>query len=59
MQKQEPLTGGSCFLMMYSIVVLLKHDLVDEFKWKIFPITPSGVIFANYERAGDVKTGSV
>lgn len=66
------------------IQTLLKHDLVDEFCLKIFPITlgvgkrlfvegtipaafklstkslitPSGVIFANYERAGEVKTGS-
>ena len=65
------------------IQTLLKHDLVDELKLKIFPITlgvgkrlfdggaipaafrlasssftPSGVIAANYERAGEVKTGS-
>ncbi|HYE59593.1 MAG TPA: dihydrofolate reductase family protein, partial [Candidatus Kapabacteria bacterium] len=65
------------------IQTLMKHDLVDEFWLKIFPITlgsgkrlfaegtipaaftlsktvasPSGVIFAWYERAGDVKTGS-
>jgi dihydrofolate reductase len=65
------------------IQTLLKHDLVDEFWLKIFPITlgagkrlfaegtipaafkssdskvsPSGVIIANYERAGEVKTGS-
>ena len=66
------------------IQTLLKHDLVDEFWLKIFPITigmgkrlfaqgtipaafrlsanslltPSGVIVANYERAGEVKTGS-
>ena len=62
---------------------LLKHDLVDEFWLKVFPITlgagkrlfaegalpvafklsdskvsPTGVIIANYERAGEVKTGS-
>lgn len=67
------------------IQTLLKHDLVDVFSLKIFPITlgtgkrlfvegaipaafklsakpfisPSGVIFANYERAGEVKTGSL
>jgi dihydrofolate reductase len=66
------------------VQTLLKHDLVDEFWLKIFPITlgkgkrlfeegtlpaaftltdskisPSGVIFANYKRAGKVKTGSV
>ena len=65
------------------IQTLLKHDLVDEFWLKIFPITlckgkrlfaegtipaafrlsansvtPSGVIVANYKRAGEVKTGS-
>lgn len=65
------------------IQTLLKHDLVDEFWFKIFPITlgpgkklfaegaipaaftmtecvhsPSGVIVANYKRAGEVKTGS-
>jgi len=62
---------------------LMKHDLVDEFWLKIFPVTlgsgkrlfaegtipaaftlqeskisPKGVIFANYKRAGEVKTGS-
>jgi dihydrofolate reductase len=65
------------------IQTLLRHDLVDEFWLKIFPITlgpgkrlfaegtlpaafklsdskvsPSGVIAANFERAGEVKTGS-
>ncbi len=65
------------------IQTLLKHDLVDEFRLKIFPITlgtgkrlfgdgtipagfklvdskasTTGVIVANYERAGNVKTGS-
>jgi dihydrofolate reductase len=62
---------------------LLKNDLVDELKLKIYPITlgtgkrlfgegtsaaaftltnsivtPSGVIFADYQRAGKVETGS-
>ena len=66
------------------IQTLMKHDLVDEFWLKIFPITlgtgkrlfekgtipaafklteskttPSGVIFANYKRAGKVKTHSI
>lgn len=66
------------------VQTLLKNDLVDEFKLKIFPVilgqgkklfedgtmpkafklietkvSPSGVIFANYERAGEVKTGTV
>jgi dihydrofolate reductase len=65
------------------IQTFLKHDLVDEFRLKIFPITlgigkrlfsegtipasfklidsktsTTGVIVANYERAGNVKTGS-
>lgn len=65
------------------IQTLLKHDLVDEFWLKIFPVTlgmgkrlfgegaipaafkasecklsPNGVIVVNYERAGEVKTGS-
>lgn len=65
------------------IQTLLKHDLVDAFWLKIFPvalgmgkrlfaegtipaaftlsesmISPKGVIIANYERAGDVETGS-
>jgi dihydrofolate reductase len=65
------------------IQTLLKHDLVDEFWLKIFPVTlgagkrlfekgtmpasftlveskssPSGVIVANFKRAGEVKTGS-
>jgi dihydrofolate reductase len=65
------------------IQTLLKHDLVDEFWLKIFPVTlgkgkrlfgegtipasftlvesktsPSGVVIASFQRAGDVKTGS-
>lgn len=65
------------------IQTLLKHDLIDAFWLKIFPITlgmgkrlfaegallaafelsdskvsPQGVIIANYERTGAVKTGS-
>jgi dihydrofolate reductase len=65
------------------IQTLLKHDLVDEFWLKIFPVSfgsgkrlfaegtipaafklsfgkvlPSGVIIANYERVGEVETGS-
>jgi dihydrofolate reductase len=66
------------------IQTLLKHNLIDAFWLKIFPVTsgsgkrlfaegtlpaafklsdsqvsPTGVIIANYERAGEVKTGSV
>ncbi len=62
---------------------LLKNDLVDELRLRVYPITlgagkrlfaegtipaafelidsqalPSGVILANYKRAGEVKTGS-
>ena len=65
------------------IQTLMKHDLVDEFWLKIFPVmlgsgqrlfeegttpgsytlveskaSPSGVIVANFKRAGEVKTGS-
>lgn len=65
------------------IQTLLKNDLIDELRLRIFPVTlgngkrlfaegtipaafelldsktlPSGVILANYNRAGDVKTGS-
>ena len=65
------------------IQTLLKHDLIDEFWLKIFPVTlgmgkrlfdngtipaaftlveskstPSGVMIANFKRAGEVKTGS-
>ena len=65
------------------IQTLLKHDLVDEFWLKIFPVTlgigkrlfdqgtipvsytlveskssPSGVMIASFQRAGEVKTGS-
>ena len=66
------------------IQLLLKNDLVDELRLKIFPLTlgqgkklfgegtipaaftltegtvgPSGIIMANYKRAGEVKTGNV
>ena len=66
------------------IQLLLKHDLVDELRLKIDPltlgkgkklfdngtipaafaltessVTPTGVIFANYKRAGKVKTGTM
>jgi dihydrofolate reductase len=66
------------------IQTLLKNDLVDELRLKIYPVilgkgkklfdngsmpaaytltesvtTPSGVIIANYKRAGKVKTGTM
>jgi dihydrofolate reductase len=66
------------------VKLLLKHDLVDELWFKIYPVilgegkklfdngslpaaftladsvvTPKGVIFANYKRAGEVKTGTI
>src|SRR5258708_3087131 len=66
------------------IQTLLKNDLVDELRLRIYPVTigtgkrlfaegtipaafelidsqalPSGVILANYKRAGELKTGSV
>ena len=66
------------------IQLLLKNDLVDELRLKIYPLTlgkgkklfgngtipaaftlmeslatPSGVIIANFQRAGKVKTGTV
>jgi dihydrofolate reductase len=85
--KARPPAGGASDLQVWGsgnlIQTLLKHDLVDELKLKLFPVTlgsgkrlfadgtipaafkltdsqvsPSGVIFANYERAGDVTTGS-
>lgn len=65
------------------VQTLMRHDLVDEFWLKIYPltlgtgkrlfvegtipaafkvtesqITPNGIIIANYQRAGAVKTGS-
>ncbi|MBA3870963.1 MAG: dihydrofolate reductase family protein [Anaerolineae bacterium] len=66
------------------VQTLMKHDLVDEFWLKIYPLTlgtgkrlfvegtipaafkvtesqisPSGIIIANYARAGEVKIGSL
>lgn len=66
------------------VQLLLKHDVVDELRLKIYPlilgegkklfdnglvpaaftlaeslVTPSGVIIANYKRAGEIKTGTI
>ena len=66
------------------IQTLLKNDLIDELRLRIYPVTlasgkrlfgegtipaafklmdsrslPSGIILANYQRAGEIKTGSV
>lgn len=86
LQKLKKQSGPA--LQVYGssdlIQTLMKHDLVDEYWLKIFPITlgqgkklfkegtipasfnlidgkisPKGVIFANYKRAGDVKTQDV
>jgi dihydrofolate reductase len=81
-QEQEPNLHvfGSANLLQ----TLLKHDLVDAFWLKIYPLTlgsgkrlfadgtipaafkmtesqvsPSGIIIANYERAGAVRTGNL
>ncbi|HEY1074521.1 MAG TPA: dihydrofolate reductase family protein [Patescibacteria group bacterium] len=79
--------NGSPFQVWGSgklIQTLLKHDLIDELRLRIYPVTigsgkrlfaegtipaafklidsqalPSGVILANYQRAGEFKTGSV
>ena len=65
------------------VQTLMKHDLVDEFWLKIYPLTlgsgkrlfadgttpasfkvtesqisPNGIVIVNYQRAGEVKTGS-
>ena len=78
---------GPAFHVWGSSVLLqtlLKNDLVDELRLRIYPITlgsgkrlfaegtipaafklldsqalPSGVILANYKRAGEIKTGTV
>ena len=81
--KQEEGPDLQVYGSSVLIQTLLKHDLVDEFWLKFFPVTlgsgkhlfgegtmpaafqltdakisPLGVIFANYQRAGEVETGS-
>jgi dihydrofolate reductase len=81
--KQEPGPDLHVYGSANLLQTLMKHDLVDEFWLKIYPLTlgsgkrlfvdgtipaafkvtestisPNGIIIVNYERAGDVKTGS-
>jgi dihydrofolate reductase len=81
--KQQPGPDLQVYGSANLLQTLMKHDLVDEFWLKIYPLTlgsgkrlfadgtipaafkvtesqvsPSGIIIANYERAGEVKTGS-
>jgi len=82
--KQEDRPDLHVYGSANLLQTLMKHDLVDEFWLKIYPltlgsgkrlftdgtipaafrvtesqITPSGVIFVNYERAGAVTTGDL
>ncbi|HEX9036707.1 MAG TPA: dihydrofolate reductase family protein [Ktedonobacterales bacterium] len=82
--KQEPGPDLHVYGSANLLQTLMKHDLVDAFWLKIFPLTlgsgkrlfadgtipaafkvteatvsPSGVILANYERAGAVTTGAL
>jgi len=82
--KQEPGPNLHVYGSANLLQTLMKHDLVDEFWLKIYPLTlgsgkklftdgtipaafrmtegqisPNGIIIVNYERAGDVKTGSL
>jgi dihydrofolate reductase len=85
--KKSPAEGGADIQVWGSselIHLLLKNDLVDELRLKIYPltlgkgkklfdngtypgaftltesnVTTTGVILANYKRAGKVKTGNV
>ena len=81
--KQQPGPNLHVYGSANLLQTLMKHDLVDEFWLKIYPltlgsgkrlfadgaipaafkvkegqITPSGIIIVNYERAGEVTTGS-
>jgi dihydrofolate reductase len=82
--KQQPGPDLHVYGSANLVQTLMRHDLVDEFWLKIYPLTlgsgkrlfaggtipaafkvtesqvsPSGIIIANYERAGAVKTGNV
>jgi dihydrofolate reductase len=81
--KQQPGPDLHVYGSANLLQTLMKHDLVDAFWLKIYPLTlgsgkrlfadgtipaafkvtesqisPSGIIIANYERAGAVETGS-
>jgi dihydrofolate reductase len=81
--KQQPGPDLHVYGSANLLQTLMKHDLVDEFWLKIYPLTlgsgkrlfvdgtipaafkvteshvsPNGIIIVNYERAGEVKTGS-
>ncbi len=83
MLKQQPGSDLHVYGSANLLQTLMKHDLVDAFWLKIYPLTlgsgkrlfvegtipaafkvtesavsPSGIILANYERAGAVTTGS-
>jgi dihydrofolate reductase len=80
--KQQPGPDLHVYGSANLVQTLLKHDLVDAFWLKIYPITlgsgkrlfadgaipaafkvtesivtPNGIIFVNYERAGAITTG--
>ena len=82
--KQQPGPDLHVYGSANLVQTLMKHDVVDQFWLKIYPLTlgsgkrlfadgtipaafkvtesqisPSGIIIANYERAGEVRTGSV
>ena len=88
LKSQKPSVSEGSDIQVWGsgklIQFLLKNDLVDELRLKIYPltlgkgtklfdsgpipaaftltegtVTPSGVILANYKRAGKVKTGTV
>jgi dihydrofolate reductase len=82
--KQQPGPDLHVYGSANLVQTLMKHDLVDAFWLKIYPLTlgtgkrlfvdgtipaafkvteshisPNGILIANYERAGAVKTGSL
>jgi dihydrofolate reductase len=82
--KQQPGPNLHVYGSANLVQTLMKHDLVDEFWLKIYPLTlgsgkrlfaggvipaafkvtesqvsPNGIVIVNYERAGEVITGSI